>query len=258
MFRLKNETHVDDPRLDRVASSISEHLEKYPLTTSTMPSTRSSMLLGIRWYANFDMPRLVKINGINRYVIGDGSLGSVRGGHAVCGRNWHLTDLKSWYRHYDQLKEGRCVEFATLRVLSQMNRVMYDTTSRWHYHTMQHADEYRGCYLGHDGGQYEGTTGRAGLEVVRRHGAIPRFYHGRSISQDMAPSLVRPKEGISAYRWAMTWEDVRTALEVPSYLPGIPINNSWGPGYPKEVILLDAAGEKLLREGGEFGIVTDR
>lgn len=255
---LKGDLPIDDPRLDRVRSVFNDHVEKYPLTLATMPSKKSSMLLGVNWYSNFDTPKLTTIRGVKRYVIGEGSLGRIRGGHAVCGRHWKLSDSKAWWTYYNQGSEGRCVEFAKLRVLSHMNRKRYDITSKWHYHEDQHNDEWLGCFLGHDGYTYEGTSGRAGLEGLRVNGAIPALPRGAAISLADAPSKVVAAEGVSAYRWATAWDDARTVLEVPDYLPGIPINNSWGRDYPHEVILLDAAGSRLLHEDGEFGIVTDR
>ena len=258
MVLLKNGRESFDHRFDRIPSETTEHLEKYPLTRSTMPSSPSSMELGVNWYSNFDNPRLVTIRGVKRWVIGEGSLGQVLGGHAICARHWLLKDLKSWWRYYNQGQEGRCVEFAKLRLMSQLNRTRYDITSRFHYHTDQHRDEWVGCYLGHDGFRYEGTSVRAGLEGLRVDGAIPAKWFGRPISAEEAPSRIRLQDGISEYRWAKSLDDVRTALGVPSYLPGIPINNSWGTDYPHEVILLNEAAERLLREDGEFGIVTDR
>lgn len=264
MIALKGGLHVKDARLDRVPSQTTEHLEKYPLTIATLPSFYSSMLLGVNWYENFDTPHPFYVRGVKRYMIGFGPLGRVRGGHAVCARNWKLKDLDSWWHYYNQGHEGRCVEFAKLRVLSQMNRKRYDITSKWHYHTDQHRDEWRGCFLGHDGGRYEGTSCRAGLEGLRDRGAIlPNYSYSPSfrylpISMADGDRLVSPQEGIAEYRWAQSWGDVRAVLNIPDYLPGIPINNSWGINYPHEVILLDEAGERLLRENGEFGIVTDR
>lgn len=259
MPMLKNGLYVDDPRLDRVPSSVSDHLDKYPLTAATMPSVASSMLFAINWYSNFDWPKLRKINGVNRWVIGDGSLGSIRGGHAVCARHWDLTDLSGWWDFYNQGTEGRCVEFGSLRLLTQMNRKRYDITSRWHYHLMQETDEWTGCYLGHDGFRYEGTSGRAGLEVLRAFGAIPARRAGSpEITLEEGAELADEQEGIQTYRWARDWQDVRTALNVPDYLPGVPINNSWGRDYQHEVIMLDAAGERVLNEYGELGIVTDK
>lgn len=255
MPQLKGGLYVDDPRLDRVPSATSEHIDKYPLTLATLPDKPTSMVLGVNWYTNFDSPVKRTVNGKAMYVIGDGDLGSVRGGHAICGRNWKVTDSQAWMLYYNQGQEGRCAEFSGLRVLSQLHRKRYDLTSRWHYHTAQESDEWPGCFLGHNGPVYEGTSVRAMLEVFRSKGAIPS-QGKKSLTLDTAPPLVKQSEGIAAYRWATSWANVRAALNVPDSLPGVPLNNSWGLGYPKEVILLDAAGERLLKEDGEMGIVT--
>lgn len=258
MIGLKDGLVVEDARLDRVPSRTTEHLEKFPLTADTKPDEPTSMVAGFNWYSNFDNPIPTKIRGVRRYVIGHGSLGRIRGGHAVCLRHWDLVDLKSWWLYYNQAFEGRCVEFAKLRAMSQKNRKRYDITSRWHYHTDQHRDEWAGCFLGHDGGRYEGTSVRSGLEGLRVDGAIPARLKGAPIAMDEAVNKVDPNEGISVYRWAPSWGDVRTVLNVPDYLPGVPLDNSWGQNYPHEVILLDEAGERLMRENGEFGIITDK
>lgn len=255
---LKGSYRTQDPRMDRVPSATTEHLEKYPITKKALTSANSSMMVAINWYDNFSKPVQRYIKSANRWVIGEGQLGVIRGSHAVCGRNWFLRDTVDWWRYYDQGYEGRCVEFASLRVLSHMNRKRYDITSGWHYHEAQHIDEWAGCVYGHDGGTYEGTSGRAGLEVLRSMGAIPALLGGADIPKLSAFTHVRSEEGISAYRWATSWDQVRQALKVPDDLPGIPLNNSWGTGYPREVLLLDEAGERVLNEDGELGIVTDK
>ncbi len=94
--------------------------------------------------------------------------------------------------------------------------------------------------------------------MLAKHGAIPAFWKGAPITLEQAPSLVRPQDGIEAYRWAHDWATVRAALQVPDWLPGVPMLNSWGTSYPRVTILLDAAGERILREDGEFGMITDR
>lgn len=256
-MKLKGNYETQDARLDRVPSDVTEHLEKYPLTADTMPS-KASMVAGINWYSNFDRPVVKVIRGIKRYVIGEGELGGVRGGHAVNLPNTKTTDAFGWYLYYNQGTEGRCVEFAMLRMLSQLNRVRYDITSRWHYWEAQRTDEWVGGSYPNATPKYEGTSTRAGLEVLRVHGAIPAKPSARQVFDHEIPNRLRPEHGISAYRWATDWAQVREALNVPDYLPGVPLMNSWGRGYPRLVILLDGAGERVLREHGEFGIVTDR
>lgn len=157
----------------------------------------------------------------------------------------------------DGIGSHNCVEFAVLRMLSLLNRLRYDITSRWHYHEMQRTDEWAGG--SYPGAQpvYEGTSVRAGLEVLRVHGAIRAAAGGKALQGDPA-QLARPEHGIAAYRWALSWDDVRAVLGVPDWLPGVPVLNSWGRDYPREVLLLDDAGARLLREDGEFGVAVDR
>lgn len=255
---LRDGSRVEDPRLDRIPTGHTLHLEKYPLTAATMPSQATPVVLGINWYSNFDRPVQRTIRGNSYWIIGGGNLGSVRGGHAVCLRPWAVKEPSSWHSHYDQGIEGRCVEFAWLRALSLMNRRMYDITSKWHYWEMQRRDFWAGG--SYPGGEphYEGTSVDAGAQVMHKLGAIPAFYKGAPIGPDMAPSLVRPQEGIGTYRWSQNWDDTRKVLGVPDWLPGVPLLNSWAYGYPRQVILLDAAGERVQREDGEVCVVTDR
>lgn len=255
---LRNGTTVEDPRLDRLPSATSEHLEKYPLTAATLPSKATPVVIGVNWYSSFDRPVTMTIQGRDYQVIGHGDLGHVRGGHATCLRPWDTRDAYGWWRYYNQGVEGRCVEFASLRCMSLLNRKRYDITSRWHYWEMQRTDEWAGGSYPGASPRYEGTSVRAGLEVLRQHGAIPARFRGATIPSEQAAGLVESDEGIAAYRWAQSWQDVRTVLGVPDWLPGVPMLNSWGRGYPRVTILLDAAGERLLREDGEMGVVTDR
>lgn len=259
-IQLRNGATAEDPRLDRLVSATTEHLDKYPLTAATMPSSAQPVVIGVNWYSAFDNPRPIRVGRRTRYhIIGDGpSLGRIRGGHATVLKPDHVRDNRGWWRYYNQGVEGRCVEFACLRALTLLNRQRYDITSRWHYHEMQRTDEWQGGTYPGASPRYEGTSVRAGLEVLRAHGAIPAFWRGAQVPYEQAPALVRPEEGIAAYRWATSWDDVRRVTRTPDSMPGVVMLNSWGTGYPHVTILADAAGERLLRENGEFGVVTDR
>ncbi len=250
---LRNGTTVDDPRLDRLPSDRTDHLEKYPLTAATMPSTATPVVIGVNWYSNFDRPVLRRVRGRNYHVIGDGDLGRIRGGHAVCLRPWGVGDALGWWRYYDQGVEGRCVEFAWLRALSLMNRKRYDITSRWHYYQMQMQDEWQGGSYPGAAPQYEGTSVRAGGEVMRNYGAVRALSRGAHVAD---PQPVQA-EGIAVYRWARNWDDVRQATQTPDWLPGVPLLNSWSTSYPRQTLLLDEAGARLHAEDGEMGVATD-
>lgn len=256
MIQLRNGDQVRDARLDRLPSQTTEHLERYPLTAATLPSRDVSIQAGFDWYPAFDRPRQVYLRGRWRRLIGEGDLGRARGGHAVCLRHWRLSDARSWWAYYDQGTEGRCPEFSLLRVMSQVNRRRYDVTSRWHYWTMQRLDEWAGGSYPGASPAYEGSSVRAAMEVARLSGLVRDAR--RPLSFEEASGRVSGEDGIARFRWATSWADVRQVLAVPDWLPGVPLNNSWGVDYPREVILVDAAGERLLREGGEFAVPTDR
>lgn len=258
LIPLRGGVLTTDRRLDRVASETTEHLEKYPVLAST-PATDVGVCAGFTWYSAFDTPRPASFGRRKGYqIIGDGDLGFARGGHATCLRPWRVKDSKPWWMYYDQGTEGRCVEFSILRMLTLANRKRYDITSRFHYWQAQMADEWAGGSYPGASPAYEGTSVRAGLEVLRTFGAVRALPRGRAIAPEAALALSKPEEGIAAYRWAQTWDEVRRVLGVPDWLPGVPLLNSWGTGYPQQVILADAAGERVLSEGGEFGVVTDR
>lgn len=255
---LRNGTTVHDDRLDRLPSLNYEHFERYPLTLDTMPMTPRPMLAGVNWYSKFDDPVEIKTNGRRYSAVGAGSLGHIRGGHAFCLKPLDMVDPYSWWDYYNQGVEGRCVEFGKLRMMSLLNRRRYDITSHWHYWTDQMADEWGGGSYPGAVPQYEGTSGRAGLDGLLKRGVVRAAYRGAPISFEQAGSLARMDDGIAAYRWALNWADVRAVTGVPDWLPGVPFLNSWGRDYPHMTLLLDDAGARILAEDGEFGVVTDR
>lgn len=259
MILLKAGLTTDDPRLDRVPTGHTKHLDKYPLTAETAPAKPTPITAGFNWYFNFDNPvRRTLSNGRGYDVIGEGDLGHRRGGHATCLKPWSLNDLLAWWVYYNQGQEGRCVEFAKLRMMTLLNRKRYDITSRWGYYESQKRDYWPGGSYPGATPQYEGTSVDAGMQVLHQFGAVKALPRGRAMTYEVAAQRVEPVEGIQAYRWATRWDEVRSILGVPDWLPGVPLLNSWGKGYPKTVILTDAAGERVLNEGGEFAVVTDR
>lgn len=257
MTVLRNGTTVDDPRLDRLPSPYTTHLDRFPLTVETMPDEPRPMPIGINWYSNFDQPIRIKVRGRTYWAIGDGDLGRIRGGHATCLRPWGIADLTAWWAYYNQLNEGRCVEFAWLRALTLMNRVRYDITSRWHYWEMQRRDTWKGGSYPGATPQYEGTSVDAGAQVMHQLGAIPAW---RNTWMHLVPpeQLAQRDEGIGTYRWATSWDDVRVATGTPDWMPGPLMLNSWGLDFPHYVVLLDQAGERVRQEDGEMCVVVDR
>ena len=215
------------------------HVEKYPLTALRPRELPVGVpgVLGLNWYTGFDQPERVG----NIYVIGR-NFGRVRGGHAICAKPPAVTDLMAWVKFYDQLAEGACVGFSISRMMSLLNRKRY--AADWLYTRAQETDEFA------DTPPAEGSSVRAGFDVLLQEG-LKTVWDGVAYG----PYL---REGIVAYRWATTWDDVRQTLGVPLSANSVPLVNSWGTGYPHVVHLVDEAGERLLAEEGEFGLVTDR
>lgn len=98
---------------------------------------------------------------------------------------------------YDQGVEGACVGFACSWMVSIFNRRLYDAGRL--YREAQLIDEW------HDTPPSEGTSVRAGLDVLRTIGHW-RVRNGRSYAADVA-------HGILENRWATTVDEVRTAIQ---------------------------------------------
>lgn len=213
-----------------------KHVEKYPLTIT--PEKPTPVVLGINWYSAFDNPVL---EDDGRYWITDGNLGHIRGGHCICVKASAQPDLVGWWEFYDQGQEGACVGFGCSRAMSLLNRVRYD--GFWLYHEAQRNDDW-------PGEDYDGTSVRAGLEVLRTMGPM------RARAQ-----LVSSGDGIAEYRWATSVDMVHGAIQsrLADELGAVPLLNSWGrDGYPHIVWLPDAVLDRLLNEDGEAGLISDR
>jgi hypothetical protein len=102
------------------------------------------------------------------------------------------------------------------------------------------------------GNSYEGTSVRAGLDILRTIG------HQRLIGGYIqAPRL---QDGIVANRWATSVADIHDTIKMPlaDSLHGVPLLNSWGRSYPHIVWLADNDLDRLLNEDGECAVVVDR
>lgn len=216
------------------------HVESYPLRALArrQQPLRSPVVIGVNWYEAFDRP----VQGEDRvWRIPAGDLGRVRGGHCVCLRPNRTVDAGTWYDFYDQGNEGACVGFGSSRAMSLLNRKRYD--GRWLYHQAQKIDEW-------PGEDYDGTSVRAGMEVLRSQGHRP-VYRGQTSPATLAA------DGISAYRWATSVEEV---VQLLGYEGGdeVPLLNSWGRSYPHTTWMPLSVLGRLLREDGEFAVPTDR
>ncbi len=225
-------------KLGRLAPTDWEHVEKHPLRVSLI-TKGTPVVLGINWYRSMSNPQQDS-NG--RWWIKDIS-GPLDGGHAICVKPAGLSDTLGWWEFYDQGDIGACVGYSESRMMSLLNRTRYN--SLWLYHQAQLNDEW-------PGENYEGTSVRAGLEILRVVG------HQRLIGGFIQSP--RPEDGISAYRWGTSVSDVHGTIKMPlaDTLNAVPLLNSWGTYYPHIVWLRDEDLDRLLTEDGEAGVITDR
>ena len=133
-----------------------------------------------------------------------------------------------------------CVGFGISRLASQLNRKLYD--GFWLYREAKKVDEW-------PGEDYDGTSVRAGLDILRKRG------HCESREGMTSPEAIG--EGIKANRWARGIDDVLRTLGY-SGLDYVDVLNSWGRDYPHLTRMPASVLERLWREDGEVGLVTDR
>lgn len=103
---------------------------------------------------------------------------------------------------YDQGSEGACVGFASSWMMSVLNRRFYDAP--FLYREARKIDEW-------PGESYDGTSVRAGMEVLRTVGH--KFLHNHA--HEHAPLI---EDGIHEYRWATRVDEVRSCIAA-----GVPV-----------------------------------
>lgn len=217
------------------------HVDRYKLRDFAGQVTRMPVVLGVNWYSNFDSPQLEG----QRYWIGRGQLGSIRGGHAICVKG-PQPDAATWHGFYDQGAEGACVGFSSSRMMSLLNRTRYD--ARWLYHEAQKVDYWPGGAYPGASPFYEGTAVSSAMDILRTIG------HKTPVGQ------AKSGAGIMANRWLTTVDEVHDVIDLPlaRTLGAVPLLNSWGAGYPRLVWMPDETLARLLAEAGEACVVTDR
>jgi hypothetical protein len=232
--------------LGRLPPTDLRHVDKYPIaaryTIDEIP--RVPVVIGVNWYSAFDRP-IERWAGETRswWLPEPGSWGYIRGGHAVCLKPTGVTDVEGWWDFYNQGSEGACVGFAWSRCMSLLNRARYD--GPWLYHEAQKIDEW-------PGEAYSGTSVRAGGRILVDRGHKTPLW--------TAP---RPAQGVAAYRWATSLDELRQALRLNAGgvdRPYVTLLNSWGRGgYPHLTRVPLATLDRLIfREGGDAAIPTDR
>jgi hypothetical protein len=225
--------------LGRVAPPDLDHIMKYALSDiSEDAPVNAPVNLGIPWMSNFDKPVEKVINGGTIYVIGEGNLGSERGGHAICAQPPSMQDDPAFVKFYNQGQTPECVGYSVCRGQSLEKGVLFNPV--WMYNAARNTEGNHS--------EEGGSTVRAAMHVLLKKGAKP---FGQK-----EPVLI---DGVSAYRWAITWDEVRKALGVPDEQDGVDLDQSWGDeGYPPHVRITDEAGEWCLQNGGEAGIFCER
>lgn len=224
--------------LGRLEPPDSKHIDKYPLRAlaqAELPKI-TPVVLGINWYSSFDAP-VKRSNGT--YWVTEVS-GPIRGGHAICVKPDSMSDYASWWDFYNQGNTGECVGYSSSRMMTLLNRARYDAP--WLYFAAledagQPPDPYSGTYI------------RSGGEVLRDL--------GHKTSRSTEPKLI---QGISAYRWATTVDEMISVIGSPNQVKqgGFNLINSWGRDYPHVVRFPFETIERLLKEDGECMVPTDR
>lgn len=231
-----------------------KHVDKFPL--SALPEkarTVSPVVLGVNWYTDFDSPVQ---KGRDWWIgLNPQGLGSIRGGHCVCLEDGLHKDSRAYYTFYDQGNEGACVGFGSSRAMSLFNRHRY--YARWLWDHAKMRDDWPDTNPGDD----NGTSVRAAMEVLRVAGHVlwKSSYRNDSVqARDDRPAQI--VEGIWAYRWASSIDDVLTTLANPkaTKLGAVPVLNSWGTSYPHRVWMPGETLERLRNEEGEIAVITDR
>ncbi len=211
------------------------HVDRFPLTASSIPGKPVPVVLGVNWYTNFDNPVLSG----KEHWIGKGDLGQIRGGHCVCLLPRGLKDNLSWWEFYNQGKEGACVGFGSSRMMSLLNRKRYN--ARWLWDRAKEVDDWPDTNPGDD----NGTSVRAAMDILRTKGHV--------LDKHQEPELIG---GIATNRWATNAQQVLDALGTPSW-DHVRVLNSWGTSYPHIVNLTASTLDRLIQENGEATLVTD-
>lgn len=237
-------SEMADRGLGRLAPTDWRHVSRFALADAPTPITQPTpVVLGINWWSAFDQP--IQANSGRWWLArpAQTDLGYIRGGHAICIKPTPVTDYTSWWEFYDQGDTGECVGFSLSRMMTLLNRVRYQ--GEWLYMRATEIDEWSDNDLDQDAG----TSVRAGCEILRTLG------HKRARHQ-----LANAGDGISAYRWATSVEEIHQTIASPlaDRLGAVPLVNSWGRFFPHIVWLPDEILNRLLSEDGEAAIVVDR
>lgn len=252
----------DDPqdsRLGRFLPDDWDHLDSYPLSALSLAEqpTQRPVVIGVNWYSEFYEPELDP--GTGEYFVargGTSSLTQIQGGHCVCLEPGGEPDTEEWWHFYDQGREGACVGFGWSRCMTILNKgELY--TARWLWDRAKERDRWDET----NPGDNNGTSVRSGGDVLRDLGHVAwQDDHGDDDHTERGAYAADTADGIQRFRWATSVDDVHHVLgnERADELGAVPFLNSWGAGYPHRTWLPDEVLERLMNEGGEVAVPTDR
>ena len=163
------------------------HVDKYPLTASMVPAKPTPVVIGVNWYVEFDEPE--KDAQGHYWIARDAQAhqGPRRALRVPEAARAH-SDPDAWWDFYNQGAEGACVGFGISRLTSQLNRKLYD--GFWLYHEAQKIDEW-------PGEDYDGTSVRAGLDILRKRGHC-EIKDGHDRARRRSARASRPTAGRAA------------------------------------------------------------
>jgi hypothetical protein len=248
----------EERRFGRYVPDDWRHVDNYPLTALLAPERPvcTPVVIGVNWYAEMDQ-RVVDERSGETFIARSGaeSLTRIRGGHCVCLEPGGEPDTAAEHEFYDQGAEGACVGFGWSRCMTLLNGGRY--AARWLWDRSKERDEWPQTNPGDD----QGTSVRAAAEVLISAGHV-QWDDALTGHDHVARATYRADadQGISAYRWARSVDEVHAVLDNTraDELGAVPILNSWGPEYPHRVWLPDDVFARLIEEDGEVAVPTDR
>lgn len=223
-----------------------DHVEKYSLDVAAHTPGVQPVAPGTNWYEAFDSPAKGQDG---KWRIRSSRLGNIRGGHCYCLCPPTLVAKDIWQRFYNQGQEGACEGFGHSRRFSLLTGKTFDA-----FHLYDDAQRIEGTYVPNGGSADEGSTNDACCQALKKWGVHPQtgdVAHRVNVASEPHPAA------ISTYRWATTAGQILTVLGISSG-GEIPLLNSWGEDYPHVVYMPPEVLERLLHEGGECDVITDR
>ena len=206
---------------------------------SMVPAKPTPVVIGVNWYVEFDKP--VKDEKATTGSLATRKLTKVRGGHCVCLKPKGRGDPDAWWDFYDQGEEGACVGFGISRL---------DVAAQ--------PQALRRVLALPRGAEGRRVAGRG----LRRHVGPRRPGHPAQARplRDQAAARISPEDDRRRHQGQPLGASVDDVLATLGYsgLDYVDVLNSWGRGYPHLTRMPAKVLERLWKEDGEVGLVTDR